>query len=419
MTRYQHTRRAILALCIICGMAAVLHAGSQPISHEAVQALDQIVAKGIADKVYPGAVLVVGTRDRQIMAKGYGHFTYETTSPAMTVDTIFDLASVSKVVGTATCAMLLVEKHKLGLDDLVCSRIPVFAEEGKLTTTTVRDLLTHVSGLPAYENFKKIEQQRKPDESHADAMMRYYASLSHKVPPRTKMLYSCINMEILARVNENASRERQEDFLRREVWRPLGMKNTAYVLTEDQKKRCAPTIVLEDGTLLQGTVHDPLARYHGSDQHCPGNAGVFSSARDLSVFCRMMLNKGRLDGHRIFKPETVKAMTDNQFPPNVQGRHGFGWDIFTWKGYQTSLNNSADTWIVGHTGFTGTLIWIDKKTGMYAILLTNCTYPDEPKTGKNLGKIRRAMATTILRGSPAYKTVLNELEEHNKESDAE
>ncbi len=351
-------------------------AGLEPVRTAGLEQLDRILEAAIREQAFPGAALVAGQADRILWARGYGRLTFDEDSPPVRLDTIFDLASVSKVAGTSTAAMLLLDDGRLRLEDRVADIIPGFEKGGK-RDVTVQDLLTHTSGLKAYETWQRVEEKRQPGEHPADALLRHYAALQVSYPPRTRIRYSCLNMQVLARVVEKAAGERMEDLLIRRVFAPLGMNDTRYNLDAAQIARTAPSLRLQDGSLLQGTVHDPLARYHGSVEHTPGNAGLFSSAGDLSRFCRMMLRGGELEGVRVLKPGTVHRMTSNLAPAATGETRGLGWGIYGPGPYASASNGTDATRAVGHTGYTGTFVWLDKRTKAYVVLLTNRTFPDE------------------------------------------
>ncbi len=350
----------------------------KPTKTPALSILDEIMQEGVRKRVYPGAVLVVGQPGKVLWAQAYGKLNYNPTAPPATLDTIYDLASVSKVIGTATASMLLIQDGKLNLDDTAAKFIHGFEAKGK-DSITIRDLMTHVSGLKAYASSSIIEKERRKNQSKADAVIAYYCALPPVYPRRTKQLYSCINMQIMARVVENASGERMEDILRRRVWRPLGMLNTGYVLSASQKARCAPTELKSDGSFLQGEVHDPLASYYGSVQHCPGNAGLFSTGPDLARYCEMILGEGTIDGMIVFNPGTIWRMTANESPSEVNSKRGLGWGIYENKSWITPLNDTNATHLIGHTGFTGTQILVDKLSNTYVVFLTNYTLPSKQK----------------------------------------
>ncbi|BCW98143.1 MAG: hypothetical protein KatS3mg024_0970 [Armatimonadota bacterium] len=372
-------------------------AGAAPASVSGLEALAPLIENAILEGAFPGAALVVGQGDRILFARGFGTLTGEPGSPPVTLDTVYDLASVTKVVGTSTAAMLLLEDGRLRLDDRVADFIPGFGTAGK-DTVTVQDLLTHTSGLKAYETWQHVEEKRRPGEPPADALLRHYAGLPVSYPPRTRIRYSCLNMQVLARVVENAAGERMEDLLVRRVYLPLGMGNTCYTLNSRLIERSAPTLRLPDGSLLKGTVHDPLARYHGAAGHSPGNAGLFSTARDLSRFCRMILRGGELDGIRVMKPGTVHRMTSNLAPSATGETRGLGWGIYGPGPYASALNGADDSRAIGHTGYTGTFLWLDKRTKAYVVLLTNRTFPDEkdqPEGKPSFFSVREQVVKTV------------------------
>jgi len=381
------------------------HAPFKTIESPGLFALDDIVTSGIESRIYPGAVLVVGKGDEILWAKAYGRHTYEKDAPPMQLDTIFDLASVSKVIGTTQAAFVNIEDGKLSLDDKVAKHIPGFEANGK-GDVTIKDLMTHVSGLKPYENKDKVEKERKEGESHADALIRHYANLELNYQPRSTSKYSCLNFQTLARVNENVSGQRQEDLLIRRVYGPMGMKDTRYVLTEEQKMRAAPTIRRKDGTLNRGETHDPLANYHGIIEHCPGNAGLFSTAPDMAKFCQMVLNEGTYKGNRIFKSETIRMATQRQTPKEIDIVRGLGFQIHDSVPYSTDLNNTPETLIVSHYGFTGPKFWIDKRSKAYFVFLTNRTFPakdgETDHAPRDSGIIKK-ICDTVLRSLPEYR----------------
>lgn len=368
-------------------------------------ALDDIMTSGIASGIYPGGVLVVGKGDQILWAKAYGRHTYEKNAPRMRLDTIFDMASVSKVAGTTQATFVNLEDSKLSLDDKVAEHIPGFEANGKGDVTII-DLMTHVSGLKPYENKDRVEEKRKPGESHANALIRTYANLELNYPPRSKSRYSCLNFQTLARVNENASGERMEDLLIGRVYGPMGMKDTRYTLTGEQKRRAAPTIRRKTGELNRGETHDPLANYHGSIEHCPGNAGLFSTAPDLTRFCRMVLNEGEFEGKQIFKPEILRMATRRQTPMEIHSVRGLGFQIHGSAPWSTDLNNTPETLIVAHYGYTGTKFWIDKRSGAYFVYLTNRTFPykegDTDQAPRDSGILKK-ICDTVLRSLPEYR----------------
>lgn len=389
----------ILSVAMLCSSMSAI--SSAETSGSLDSQLDALVQKGLEKKCYPGAVLIVGSQGKTLFSKTYGHYTYDPDAKPMTLDTLFDMASVSKVVGTSTAAMKLLELKKLALDDKVAKYIPEFASGGK-EDDRLRDLLTHVSGLRAYTNTTAPEAMRKPGESHADAMIRHIANLPASYPPRSKVVYSCLNMQTQARVNETVLGGRMDDFLKKEIYGPLGMKDTAYRLTADQKARCAPTQESTSGPIV-ARVHDPIAAYHDIDVHCPGNAGLFSTAPDLAKYCEMILAEGKAGKKQVFKPETIRLMTSVATPAGINDTRALGWDVFTSAPYCTPKNQTDATRCIGHTGYTGTMIWLDKLSKTYMVFLTNRTWPDDSNaSSKGTIQTRKELINAIIHSRPEY-----------------
>jgi serine-type D-Ala-D-Ala carboxypeptidase len=401
-------RNHIMTCLVASGLAAALPAGAA--DDPKLAGLDDIITSAIAAKVFPGAVLIVGKPDGIRWQKAYGRQTYDADAKPIAIDTVFDLASVTKVVGTATGAMALIEDGKLTLDDPVSKHIPEFTSGAKVGVT-VRDLLTHVSGLPSYTQYQKAEQGRQPGDTSADALIKHIASLELRQRPRTKVTYSCLNMLTMARVNEAALGGRMDEYLATRVYKPLGMNDTVWKLSEEQRDRCAPTMKAADGSLNCGKIHDPLANYYTPDAHCPGNAGLFSTAGDLARYCTMILNEGRGPEGQVFKPETVAEMTRNQMPAGINDNRGFGWDIYTSRMLSTPLNDLDKNAVVAHTGYTGTLIWVDKKSKTYVVLLANRTVPNgaNAEDGRISG-VRRELVSAVLHQIPDYAAISQKID---------
>ena len=400
---------ACCCLSMLCMVSPVAAASEASATSDLSTTLDAILESGVKDHVYPGAALIVGRPGKRLYEKAVGHLTYESTSSAVSVHTLWDLASVTKVAGTATGAMLAMEDGKLRLTDRVASHIPGFEAGGK-EKATVLNLMTHTTGLPPYVKASAAEKLRRRNETTADALIRYYASLTARSEPGTTITYSCLNMQITARIVEQVTGKRLEDLLRARVWEPLGMKDSTYLLTQNQMERTAPTLETK-GKLLVGKVHDPLASYHQSTINCSGNAGLFSSADDLARYCEMIANGGKSpDGKTILKPETVALMTSVQTPEAWEGARALGWDVDQSLPWATPLNNTTETLVVSHSGYTGTLIWVDKKTKTYFVYLTNRVFPDDAtkKEGPSIAKLRRAVAEAVLKAQPAYTAVFSD-----------
>lgn len=354
---------------------------------EVLSAMEAKVHEAIAEGITPGAVLVVSREGHLVEREAIGNKSLDPLEVPMTTDTIFDLASLSKVIGTATTTMLLIEDGKLTLDTRVADVLPEFAQHEK-GDVTVKDLMTHSSGLKPYDSWKAAEEMRQPEESQNSALYRRIASLEKQYPTAEYINYSCLNYLTLARLNETAAGESQHSLLKRRVWEPLGMNDTGYLLTEEQLSRVAPVFKgeLPEGRAY-GSTHDPLAYYYGSSMdHCPGNAGLFSSAPDIAKYAQMILNKGELNGVQVFKPETIELMTSlhaelphydgADAPPGEIWHRALGWHLYSDPPY--THPNAPKFAFIGHTGYTGTYIWIDMNSNSFILLMANAVYSKDP-----------------------------------------
>ena len=321
--------------------------------------LDAVIEGAIAERRLPGAVVIVGRGDTIVWRKAYGHRALEPAREPMTLDTIFDLASLTKVVATTPAVMLLVEDGRIRLSDPVATFIPEFGRYGK-ARITVRDLLTHMSGL-------------RPDVDLADAWegrdtaIRLAAEETPLAPPGGRFIYSDINFFLLAEIVSRVSRQPFETFVRTRILTPLGMRDTMFTPPAARAGRIAPT---EPGT-PRGTVHDPTARRMGG---VAGHAGLFGTAADLAVFCRMLLGGGAAGPARVLAPLTVARMTSPATPAGEANVRGFGWDLDS--SYSANRGELLPLGSFGHTGFTGTSLWIDPATQVFVVFLSSRLHPD-------------------------------------------
>lgn len=330
--------------------------------------IDGIVAEEIEAGHVPGAVVLVGRSDRILYCKAFGLAVAEPYEADMRKDSVFDLASLSKPVGTATSIMILVDRKKLSLDDYVKDWVPAFGCGGK-EGATIRHLLTHTSGLPPYTNAASLQEQY--GNPCPEKVIEKICSLEAASAPGEQFKYSCLGYIMLARIVEIAAGQRIDEFARDNIFAPLGMKHTMYNPSASWEDRIAATEIVND-ELLRGTVHDPLARLMGG---VSGNAGLFSTASDLSIYCRMLLNGGTWRGREILSLQAVEMLTT----PQSHGR-ACGFDIdssYSWvKGAYTSTQAFC------HTGYTGTSLVCDPASGTYVIILTNRAHPDDGGTSK-------------------------------------
>ncbi len=323
-------------------------------------ALDSAIEQAIGEDQIPGAVLLIGHRDKIVHRKAYGHRTMEPQPEAMTVDTIFDAASLTKIVATTAAVMKLFEQGKLRLNDRVTQYIPDF--QGGTSDITVRNLLTHFSGL-------RPDLDLHPPWSGYETGIRLALIDAPTAPPGARFVYSDINFLLLGEIVHRLSGKTLAEFAAEEIFRPLGMKDTMFQPPPELWPRIAPTEVVE-GRLLRGVVHDPTSRYMGG---IAGHAGLFTTADDLSRFAEMMLGEGEREGVRIFSPLTVRKFTTPQSPPDQPILRGLGWDIDS--PYSGNRGELFPVGSYGHTGFTGTSLWIDPVSRTYVILLTNSVHP--------------------------------------------
>ncbi len=396
----------------ILGAALLLGAGGagaiEPVRTGPLAELDAIVERGIEEEVFPGAVLVVGKPGEILWAQAYGRKTYEEDADPVRLDSVFDLASVTKVAATSAMAWKLLAEGQLSLDDRVSDYHPGFRSGGK-EEVTVRDLLTHTSGLRGYPNRNRVDEQRQEGQTHAEALVSYYTGLELAYPLRTAFNYGCVNFIPMAHVNQTVAGQSAEEYLRDHIYGPLGMNDTTFRPSEEQVARAMPALRRDDDSLLTGEAHDPLANYHGAEERCPGNAGLFSTGPDLARFCEMILNNGRGGGQQIIDEEIVRLAATNLSPEGVETPRGLGWGIYTSPPWATEKNQEDGHRVIGHTGYTGTLIWLDQHSQTYFVLLTNRVYPDDsPPEGLSINGVRRQVAEAVLRAQPEYAGIFAE-----------
>lgn len=333
-----------------------------------------IVEEAIRDGQIPGAVVLIGTRDRIIYRRAFGYRALAPDKVPMTVDTVFDLASLTKVVATTTAVMQLVEKDLLRLEDPVAKYWPEFKTHGK-KYITVRDLLTHYSGL-------RPDLNLKPGWTGYESALKKILAEKPVSPRGTRFIYSDINFVILGELVRRISGQTLDSYCGRNIFEPLGMKDTMFKPLPELYERIAPTEYLRQSSrMLCGEVHDPTAYRMGG---VAGHAGLFSTADDLSIFARMLLHDGSLKDSRILSPPTIEEMTSPHSSPKGKALRGLGWVINSATSSYRSPLFPAGTY--GHTGYTGTSIWIDPDTGIYGIILTNRVHPDGKGDARPLRK---------------------------------
>ena len=345
-------------------------------SSERLAKIDHVVERGISAGGYPGASVVVGRRGAAVWEKGFGKLSWERGSAPVTADrTIYDLASLTKVVGTTTAVMVLYDEGKIRLDDPVSVYVPEFSG-GDKDRVTVRMLLEHRSGLPAGRDLWRIAHS--PAEARAAVIETPLGC-----EPGRCYEYSDLGADMLGFVVEAASGERLDQFLAERVFEPLGMTDTFFRPADSLKSRVAPTEVAPPrGYPLQGEVHDENAYALGG---IAGHAGLFSTAADLAVFAQMMLNGGEYNGTRIVADSTVALFTKR-----AAGTRALGWDTCGGSG---SCGKYLGEDAYGHTGFTGTSLWLDPDRDMFVVLLTNRVHEARAKRpAKVIADVRADLA---------------------------
>ncbi len=350
----------------------------------ALPAVDAVIQQAISEGNIPGAVLIVGHEGRVIYRKAYGSRALEPRREVMTLDTVFDLASLTKVIVTTPAVMQLVEKGKVRLNDPVAKYLPEFAQNGK-EDITVRQLLTHYSGLEPDLDLKTTWEGKQT--AYGMAMAE-----TPEDPPGSKFSYSDVNFIVLGELVERVSGETLDEYAARHIFAPLKMMHTRFVPPVARRagwiEKIAPTQYDENEHMLRGVVHDPTARRMSG---VAGHAGLFSTADDLAKFAQALLNGG--DG--ILSPMSVEKMTRPEQPPSAPVLRGFGWDIDS--PFSSNRGDLLPVGSYGHTGFTGTSMWIDPTTHSYIILLTNAVHP---RGKSNAIALRSKVATAVAAALP-------------------
>ncbi|PYV56497.1 MAG: hypothetical protein DMG91_09475 [Acidobacteria bacterium] len=360
----------LLAAFLNCAAAQA----PQPVKTSRLSVVDTVLRDAIRDGQIPGAVLLVWHDGQIVYRKALGFRALEPRREVMTADTIFDIASLTKVVATTIAVMQLVERGQVRLNDPVAKYIPEFAQNGK-EDVTVRNLLTHYSGLDPDLDLTQPWIGR-------DAAFTLAFAAKPSSPPGSKFVYSDINFIVLAALVERVSKEQLDKYCDTHIFTPLKMTRTRFTPPKTWLPRIAPTQYDEQNRMLRGVVHDPTARRMGG---VAGNAGVFSTADDLSKFARAMIT-----GSAVLPVSMVEKMTTPQQPPTSSNLRGLGWDIDS--PFSSNRGDLLPVGSFGHTGFTGTSLWIDPTTRTYIVLLTNAVHPRGRGTAVAL---RNKVATAV------------------------
>ena len=337
--------------------------------------VDAIVNNAVAQGQTPGAVVLVGHQGKVIYRKAFGNRSLEPTIEPMTVDTVFDMASLTKVMATTGSIMRMVQLGQIKLNDPVARYIPEFAQNGK-QDVTIRQLLTHYSGL-------RPDLDLKPEWTSQLEAFRLACAEKLINPPGSTFLYSDINFIVLGELVQKLSNMMLNRYAETFIFEPFGMTNSKFLPPQSWFPRIAPTQKDErSGLMLRGVVHDPSARQMGG---IAGHAGLFSTADDTAKFAQALLNGGAPVWSRLI----VEKMTTPQQPPNMTVLRGLGWDIDS--PFSSNRGELLPVGSFGHTGFTGTSLWIDPTTDTYIVILTNAVHV---KNG-NVITLRTEVATAV------------------------
>lgn len=356
--------------------AAEIPAGVAPARIAATQSM---IREEIERGAFPGATLAIGRKSRLLHLEGAGRIRWDSLAPPADPDsTLYDLASVSKVMATATAVMLLAEDGKLSLDDPVQKYLPGFQGRWKEDVRIVH-LLNHSSGLPQGTILR--------GETPAEVLRRLQRTLIY-LPPGTRAEYSDIGYAILWAAAERAAGEPLPDYLRRRLYEPLGMRSTGFLPGQDCE-RCAPTLFLNrTREPFRGRPADETARRLGG---VAGNAGLFSTARDVGRFAAMVANGGELDGVRVMSEENARLFT--RMPQPGERPRAHGWQLFCPTDTLDEPPPCTEPYAFGHTGYAGTSLWIDPESGLWVVLLTNRTFL--PRATARMPQLRRRIFETL------------------------
>jgi len=363
-----------LLAALLCGAVACVGQTAPSAKQYDFSGVDAAITQAVERGSIPGAVVLIGHNGQVVHRKAFGRREVEPQSEAMTTDTIFDVASLTKCMVTGVAMTQLIEQRKIGLDEPVVKILPEFAANGK-AAITIRELLTHTSGLR--EDLDLTHEWQGRETAYRMAMQERPLHA-----PGTHFSYSDINYIVLGFVVEKISGLSLDEYAARNIFAPLGMTETRYLPPAEWRPRIAPTERDEQGRWLRGVVHDPTAQRMGG---VAGHAGVFSTVDDLAKFADEMLGAGK-----VLTPQALRMMTTPQQPKSVAGdvERGLGWDIRS--AFSAPRGELFGATSFGHTGFTGTSIWIDPASRSYVILLSNAVHPN----GKRMPGALRAKVST-------------------------
>jgi CubicO group peptidase (beta-lactamase class C family) len=362
---------------ISCGGVTPVDAGFDA---KQLERVDSIIVAAIRDSAFPGAQVVVARNGRIAYSKAFGRFTYDPNSPSVTPETMYDCASLTKVIATTSAVMKLHDEKRISLDDRVSKFIPQFSE-GKKSEITLRHLLRHSSGLPPFRQLWKI----CPD---AKFVLDTVYATSLVANPGDTTVYSDLGFITLGNIVEKVSGNPLDVYVKRNFFEPLGMTHAMFTPPKEKLDNIAPTEYdsLWRKKLVQGLVHDENAEFLGG---VSGHAGLFSTASDLALFMQMLMNGGTFNGVRYMNSSTIELFTKKQ---SENSSRALGWDTKSPIGSSAGRLFSPSSF--GHTGFTGTSIWADPERNLFVILLTNRVHPT--RANSKIAKVRPAVHDAVI-----------------------
>ena len=375
------TRTLMLLLLLTSIQAQTLSPGTPEeagMSSDRLARVDEVVKAAIAEEETPGAAVLVARRGKVVYRKAFGSKALVPQEEPMSVDTIFDVASLTKVLATATSIMILVEEGKLSLSDAVSDYLPNFARRGKKRITLLQ-LLTHYSGL------RPDLDLDEPWEGYETGVARAYRE-GLVARPGEQFIYSDINYIVLAEVVRQVSGKDLHEFALERIYQPLGMTRTGFFPSPELRPDIAPT-EFREGEMLRGSVHDPTAFRMGGSS---GHAGLFSTIDDTAIYAQMILNRGSYDGERILSPLSVLKMTTPQVPGDAEDWRGLGFDIDSWL--SSIRGDLFPLGSFGHSGFTGTSLWIDPYNEIFVIIFTSRLHPSG---NGNVTPLRKKVSSVV------------------------
>jgi CubicO group peptidase (beta-lactamase class C family) len=358
-------------LALVVLLALPVLAQQKEITSERLQLVDHLIERAIQEGQIPGAVAVVGHDGEVVYRRAFGKRGFGANAEAMTLDTVFDMASMTKVMATAPSVMRMVEQGQIRLNDPISRYLPECAANGK-DDVTIRELLTHFSGLAPDLDLKR-------PWSGYQTGIRMACAEPLQSPPGARFVYSDINFILLGELVARQSRMPLNQYADVFFYQPLGMKHTRFLPPPEWSSLIAPTE--SGGQILRGVVNDPTSRRMGG---VAGHAGLYSDAEDIARFAQAMLDK------KVLSPAIIEKMTTPQGPPNATVLRGLGWDIDS--PWSTNRGELLPIGSYGHTGYAGTSLWIDPYSKTYIILLTNRI---DPKMGLYVPSLRTRVATAV------------------------